>query len=178
VRNALESAGHLRPGLQRSLRSIFEYSDGLRRIDVRFNGLALAPLIALVAFLLLRMPGIRGQTGFPPGQFPVLASVAVAQLPVDARIMAPDKFGGYLIYRFKGERKVFFDGRSDLYGVAFLERYGRMVQVRPGWKQIWDSFRFTHALLPNDYSLIPALERQGWTVVYRDAVATLLAGPS
>ena len=26
-----------------------------------------------------------------------------------------DKFGGYLIYRFEGRRKVFFDGRSDFY---------------------------------------------------------------
>jgi hypothetical protein len=124
------------------------------------------------------VPGIALQTGFPPEQFPVKASAAVESLPAEARIMAPDKFGGYLIYRFGGERKVFFDGRSDLYGAAFLERYGRMVQVRPGWKQIWDSFQFTHALLPSDYSLIPALEREGWRVLYRDGVATLLAGPS
>ena len=50
------------------------------------------------------------------------------------RLLAPDKFGGYLIYRFQGRMKVFFDGRSDLYGAEFLKQYARLVQVRPsGW---------------------------------------------
>ena len=99
------------------------------------------------------------------------------QLPETARVFAPDKFGGYLIYRFNGERKVFFDGRSDLYGGDFLKTYARMTQVRPGWRAQWDAFHFTHALLPNDYSLIPALEQLGWRRTYRDEVATLLAAP-
>ena len=74
------------------------------------------------------------------------------------------------------EVEVFFDGRSDFYGAEFLKRYGRMVQVRPGWREIWDSFHFTHALVPNDYPLVPALEHIGWRRVYRDATATLLVG--
>jgi hypothetical protein len=73
-----------------------------------------------------------------------------------------------------GSRKVFFDGRSDLYGAAFLKAYARMVQVRPGWREYWESFHFTAALVPDDWSLIPALEQIGWTPVYRDATATLL----
>src|SRR4051794_40564888 len=89
-------------------------------------------------------------TGFPPDQ-----------LPAEARLFSSDKFGGYLIYRSNGTRKVFFDGRSDFYGADFLKQYGRMVQVRPGWREPWDSFDFTHALLPNDYPLIPALEQLG-----------------
>ena len=52
----------------------------------------------------------------------------VASLPVSARILAPDTFGGYLIYRFNGERKVFFDGRSDFYGTDFIERYLRLLE--------------------------------------------------
>jgi hypothetical protein len=50
-----------------------------------------------------------------------------------------------------------------------------MVQVRPGWREYWDSFQFTHALMPGDYPLIPALEQIGWREVYRDDTATLLA---
>jgi hypothetical protein len=37
---------------------------------------------------------------------------------------------------------------------------------------------FTHALLPNDYSLLEALEQLGWKRLYRDSVATLLEKPS
>jgi hypothetical protein len=98
----------------------------------------------------------------------------VAALPANARLYAPDKFGGYLIYRSQGTRKVFFDGRSDLYGSEFLKQYARMVAVRPGWREYWESFHFTHALVPNDSSLIPALEAVGWKAVYRDQTVTLL----
>jgi hypothetical protein len=72
---------------------------------------------------------------------------------------------------------VFFDGRSDLYGAEFLKQYARMVQVRPGWEKQLAKYDFTHALLPNDYSLVPALEQIGWRVIYRDGTATLLARP-
>jgi hypothetical protein len=150
------------------------YSARLRAIDARFSGLALVPLVLLAAFALLRLPAIQAATGFPPDQFPVEAYSQVARLPAAARLFAPDKFGGYLIYRSEGARKVFFDGRSDLYGADFLKQYARMVQLRPGWRETWDSLHFTHALVPNDYSLIPALEQLGWKAVYHDQTITLL----
>jgi len=148
------------------------YSVSLRSLDKRMSGLAWAPVVLAACFVLLRLPGIQAATGFPPDQFPV---AAYSHIPEGARLFAPDKFGGYLIYRSHGTRKVFFDGRSDLYGAEFLKQYARMTQVRPGWREAWDSFGFTHALLPNDYSLIPALEQLGWRQVYRDGTATLLA---
>jgi len=144
------------------------YSGRLRKIDAQWSGLALTPLILLCAWLLLRpLPA-----GFPPDQFPV---AAYTHIPAGARLFAPDKFGGYLIYRSNGTLPVFFDGRSDLYGAEFLKQYGRMVQVRPGWRETWDSFGFTHALMPNDYPLAAALELIGWRTLYRDSTAVLLA---
>jgi len=46
--------------------------------------------------------------------------------------------------------------------------------VRLGWREYWESFHFTHALVPNDYPLIPALEQLGWKAVYHDQTVTLL----
>jgi len=74
-------------------------------------------------------------------------------------------------------RKVFFDGRSDFYGAAFMKQYLTLMQARPGWQDIAKTYRFTHALLPEDSALKSALEQAGWTVVYRDATATLLEQP-
>jgi hypothetical protein len=146
------------------------FGQGLRSIDARFSGLVVVPLAVLAAFVLLgHLP-----TGFPPDQFPV---AAYSHIPAEARLFASDKFGGYLIYRSNGALKVFFDGRSDFYGAEFLKQYGRMVQVRPGWRESWEPFHFTHALLPLDYPLIPALEQLGWREVYRDGTAALLARP-
>jgi hypothetical protein len=174
-KQALATWPDLRPNIRRSIDAFLAYSGRLRALDARASGLVWAPLIAIALLALLRTPAIAAQTGFPPEQFPVAAATAVDALPPDARILSPDKFGGYLIYRFNARRKVFFDGRSDLYGAEFLKQYGRMVQVRPGWQQIMEPYHFTHALLPNDYSLIPALEQIGWQPMYHDSVCTLLA---
>ncbi len=105
------------------------------------------------------------------------ASSTVATLSLQARVFAPDKFGGYLIYKFNGARKVFFDGRSDFYGAGFLKDYGRIVQVRPGWESLFAPFRCNYALLPKDYSLIGVLEQQGWRQLYHDSTVALLKSP-
>ncbi len=164
----------LRHPVRRAITSFLAYSERLREIDSNAGGLIWAPVPMLLCVAFLQSPAIAAKTGFPPSEFPVAASAAIDRLPLDARILSSDKFGGYLIYRFDGRRKVFFDGRSDLYGAAFLKQCGRLMQARPGWPKIMDSYHFDGALLPNDYPLIPALEQTGWKPVYRDAVCTLL----
>jgi hypothetical protein len=141
------------------------YADNLRAIDARCSGMWVAPVVLVGAWFL--MP----QAGFPKDQFPV---AAYEHIPAGARLFAPDKYGGYLIYRSNGAMKVFFDGRSDLYGAAFLKDYARMTQVRPGWQELWTRWGFTAAVMPNDYPLVAALQQMGWRVVYRDGTATLL----
>lgn len=173
-----DSLPALHPALAPRLRGALRYSANLRRIDTGFSGLLWAPLLALFAWGLLHTPVLAARTGFPPTEFPVAAaSPAVAALPADARILAPDKFGGYLIYRFAGQRKVFFDGRSDYYGLAFMRHYIDLVQARPGVERELERYGFTHALLPPDYSLVALLPRLGWRETYRDATAVILAAP-
>jgi len=155
--------GDLPQGLLESLRR-------LRALDRGMGGIVWAPVLVAAAWVALAWVPV----GFPPDQFPV---AAYDHIPAGARLFAPDKYGGYLIYRSAGTRKVFFDGRSDLYGAAFLSRYGRLVQVRPGWPAIWNSYGFTHSLLPVDAPLGVALEAAGWRVLYADATARLLAKP-
>ena len=121
----------------------------------------------------MRLPAVA-HAGFPEDEFPVAAATGVEKLPVDARIFAPDKYGGYLIYRFNGARKVYFDGRSDFYGAAFMKQYLDILEVRPGWQDAMRPWHFTHALLPNRYALKAALDTAGWKTVYKDNVCTLL----
>jgi hypothetical protein len=161
------------PGVRRGLDSVMNYGSRLRALDRTLNGWALVPVVALAMFGLIH----AARPAFPADQFPVAAAGAVAELPSDARVFSSDKFGGYLIYRFAGERKVFFDGRSDFYGAEFLKSYSRLVQARPGWREQFARWRFTHALLPPDYALVAALEADGWKEAYRDGTAVLLKGP-
>lgn len=172
---ALRRAHDLRPGLRHALNSFLAYSDRLRLLDARFSGVGITPVIAVLLFFWLQAPAVAAHTGFPPDQFPVVAANELALLPQNIRLLSTDKYGGYLIFRFAGQRKVFFDGRSDFYGSAFMKKYIRLVELRPGWQEQLNRFSFTHALLPNDYSLVPALQQLGWKVVFRDEVATLLS---
>jgi hypothetical protein len=165
----LSRATGLRPTLRSRLSDALNYGDRLQQIERSCHGLALAPLFALLVFLV-----IRHDACFAPSDAPVAAASMIAPLPADARILSTDSFGGYLIYRFRGERKVFFDGRSDYYGSSFLDGYMRLISARPGWRDELNRWHFTHALLPPDCALIPALEATGWLELYRDHTAVLL----
>ena len=172
--DALGRARGLRPCLRGALDTSLGYCGRLRAIDSGFRGYATIPVVLLLAYTVLHAPAVAARTGFPPSEFPVAASLEIEKLPENARLLAPDKFGGYLIYRFAGRRKVYFDGRSDFYGSAFMKEYIKLVEVRPGWQEQLGQWKFTHALLPNTYSLIPALEQLGWKRLYRDTSVTLL----
>ena len=135
-------------------------------MDARFHGLALAPLVLLAAFCL------TPAAGFPADQFPV---AAYPHIPPERAPVRPRQVRRLPDLPLERHAESFFDGRSDLYGADFLKQYSRLVQVRPGWREYWESFHFTHALLPADSPLLPALEQIGWRAVYRDKTATLLA---
>ena len=170
ITSALRNAHTLNSSFRKKLDAALNYSSRLTTLDRKSSGLIWTPVILLLAAMALRVPA----SGFPPTEFPVAASSAIAKLPLDARILSSDKFGGYLIYRFAGQRKVFFDGRSDLYGAKFLEDYATLTQLRPNWQNILNRYNFTNALLPAGAPLIAALESQGWIPLYSDPVATLL----
>ncbi len=177
ITEALREAEGLQPGLRRRIAAFLSYSANLRRIDSKLNGWACAPLVLLLTIAILHTPAVVAKTGFPPDEFPVAAAEQLEKLPSDIRLLAPDKFGGYLIYRFNGSRRVYFDGRSDFYGAAYMKSYLQLIEVRPGWEQMLSDAQFTHALLPNRYSLIPALQRLGWKQLYSDNTTTLLERP-
>ena len=171
ISTVLARANNLTRRFRQGLDGLLDYGNRLQDIENRFRGFALVPLAAVLIFA-----SIRDRAGFPTTAFPVAASSTVASLPAGARIFAPDTFGGYLIYRFNGQRKVFVDGRSDFYGKEFLERYLRLVDARYGWREEFNRWSFTHALLPPASPLIAALEANGWRELYRDKIAVLLTG--
>jgi hypothetical protein len=171
---SLHDARGLRREVQRALERALACSARLGALDRNFTGAVFLAGAGVLALLPLASPAWSGKIGFPPQRFPVAAASALEKLPSDARVLASDSCGGYLIYRFDGARQVYIDGRSDFYGAAFLKQYLDLMSARPGWRQIVDSFHFTHALLPNDSTLLAALEQAGWAILYKDDVATLL----
>jgi hypothetical protein len=153
------------------------YNRNLRAMEAGFRGYLLMPLVAVGLLWLGRSALFPLPAGFPAAAFPVKLSEEVAKLGPEARIFSTDKFGGYLIYRFAGERKVFFDGRSDYYGAQFLKDYLLLPDGKPGWREQWARWGFTHALLPKEAALNEVLPMLGWTRVGSDEAGHLYAAP-
>jgi hypothetical protein len=169
ITRALATGLGLSVQASRALRGFLSYSANLRTLELNHRGWAWCAILLLFALGWARIPAAA--QGFPPKVFPVQAA---EHLPANARLLAPDLYGGYLIYRFNGKLPVYFDGRSDFYGTRYMKEYIDLIEVRPGWEKKIDAVGFTHALLPNRYSLIPALERAGWRKIYQDETATML----
>jgi hypothetical protein len=174
---ALCRAEGLRGWIEKSASAFLRYSANLRRIDAGLGGWLWAPAAAAAAWFALGIPAVARATGFPPSEFPVAMAAKVETLESGARLYAPDKFGGYLIYRFNGRRKVFFDGRSDFYGSDFMKRYLRLSEARPGWQRDLAGHGITHALVAADSTLDAAMRSAGWEPLGRDKVAALYRAP-
>jgi hypothetical protein len=111
---------------------------------------------------------------FDAAHFPVQAADVVAQRDIREPIFAPDSWGGYLIYRFYPQNKVFVDDRHDFYGVEFFKDYLKSVRLTPDWEGFLNDRRVNWALLPAGSSLANMLARTSqWNVVYRDGTAVL-----
>jgi hypothetical protein len=102
-------------------------------------------------------------------QFPVRAVAFLRAHPNPGRIFNTYGAGGYLI-RYLPERKVFIDGRGDLYEVeGVLNDYVQMATLKPAVLSLLDSYRIQTCLIGRDDALGRILaERSEWRQVYFD----------
>ncbi len=116
--------------------------------------------------------------GFPSNLFPVRAVEqnlqALAPRAVPPHILTSDQWADYLIFRLYPQQRSFFDGRSDFFGAAIGSDYRKLLGCEKSWRELLARYRFDMALLPRDWALNTALEREpGWRQVYGDSVAVL-----
>lgn len=102
------------------------------------------------------------------------------QLPVTAlrhlpsgRLFTTDRWADYLIYT-EPQRRVFFDGRSDFYGPAFVRDYLTVMDGRPGWQTVLDRYGLLVAMVPARSSIDALLgESPSWRKRYQDSTAAI-----
>jgi hypothetical protein len=152
-------------------------SAAMRELDRGNHGAALVPLALLAVLGWWQQPAVVHRTGFPVEKYPVDADRTVAALPASGRIFASSAVGGYLIYRFQGERKIWIDGRADYFGVEPLQQFEQILAARPGWEEAAGRVGFTHAVVVNDRPARIAMEKAGWLTLHRGARYTVLERP-
>ena len=117
---------------------------------------------------------------FSARRFPVAAVDYLQAHPGQSTVLAPDYWGGYLIYRLYPQVKVVIDDRHDFYGDQFLKSYLKMIHVEPGWSDFLVQQDVRCVLVPKESALTNILlETAVWQPVYRDDVAiTFVRNPS
>ncbi|MGA8501751.1 MAG: hypothetical protein WB683_09405, partial [Candidatus Sulfotelmatobacter sp.] len=112
---------------------------------------------------------------FDAKRFPVAAVnyLEAQDEDVQGPLVAPDDWGGYLIYRLYPRVRMVIDDRHDFYGEEFLKSYLKMMNVGPGWQDFLQQNQARCVVVPKDSALANILaETAGWKAIYSDDVAT------
>jgi Tfp pilus assembly protein PilF len=148
---------------------------------------AAAALLALGVLVMVFTRGVqvgaerrKPSLGYDARVFPVEAADFVEQAGIKEHVFSTMEYGGYFIWRWYPERRVFIDGRVDPYGAEFFRLYGRMLASSAAFDSVVAAYDINCCVLPAPPSNTPATarylgrtlaERPGWALVYWDDLA-------
>ena len=145
----------------------------LGSIEYLLNWLIL--LLASVTILLVS-PSLKAWTAEKINKnMPVAAVDFVVDKKIQGRVFNTYGFGGYLIYRLYPEQKVFIDGRADMYGDDFMEKYKTIDWGLPGWEKEFDQYNIDYVLCERTAPIRQLLLTRGdFGLVYDDEYNSVL----
>ncbi|MGB9668925.1 MAG: hypothetical protein ACPL0B_00935 [Anaerolineales bacterium] len=106
-------------------------------------------------------------------QFPVDIVGHIKKLPVQGELFNSYNWGGYLLWALP-ERKVFIDGRTDLYNDEIINEWLKVVQFKTGWEDVLKKWNIQLVLMEKDWLGAQLLQLHGWCVIDQDELAVLL----
>jgi len=85
-----------------------------------------------------------------------------------------DEIGDYIIYASWPDYRVFFDGRSDMYGVDRIKEYEKVTGIKTGWEGVLEKYDVNWIIFNTDSVLSRfLLQRDDWKLIYADKVASI-----
>ena len=123
--------------------------------------------------------GIMVSTGklhyaFDQRRLPLDAVHFIQQEKIPGNMFNNDEFGDYIIYAAWPHYKVFFDGRSDMYGTERMKQYFKIIRMESGWDKILQEFNINWIIFQTKSPLSSfLLERDDWKLIYSDKVANI-----
>lgn len=141
----------------------------------RLNWLPLAAALAVILGSVFSSEA--AQTGREPRAtgMPVGGAAHVGAHHPDANLLNAYHWGGYLIWAFYPERRVFIDGRADMYGDAFVEEFAAAYHGGPEWESLLDRYGVEVALLDRGSALAAIMRASGkWSEEFTGPVESVL----
>lgn len=127
--------------------------------DKAVLAVGLGALVALVALAPGSLPGPH----VAPSVIPTRALDEFLATTDRRRIFHRFHWGGYIVWRSRGEVPCFFDGRVHVFGEKIHTDYQKILLAKPGWQEAFDAYRFDAVLIAREAPLWAALDaRGGW----------------
>jgi hypothetical protein len=172
------------PILVRQLRTIEEQSSGKFAAFIRTRARNIAaidasasgyfwPAVSIIVVIASVAMG-RIEYKFDEKIKPMAAIEFLKNEKISGNMYNNDEFGDCLIYSAYPMYKVFFDGRSDMYGVDRLKEYKKITVFDQGWEDILAKYHITWIFYDADSSLSRfLLIHKDWKLIYADKVANI-----
>jgi hypothetical protein len=99
---------------------------------------------------------------------PVKAADYIIENHITGNMLNEYGYGGYLIYRLSPSRKIFIDGRADMYGDAFVRQYLEIYNGGSRWKEELEKFSIDYVVCEKSAPIRQLLLTEG---SFREAYA-------
>ena len=133
-------------------------------------------LWTFIAVVLVSIFAVNGKIEFKfdEKKKPVEAVEFLKKEHLNGNMFNNDEFGDYIIYAAWPEYKVFFDGRSDMYGVERMKEYFKVTGIEIGWDKVLTKYNINWIIYnANSYLSRFLLEGDEWKLIYADKVANI-----
>jgi len=149
----------------------------LERLDTRWaRAVGVAAGAAVLGFIAWKScyASVRYQFGLGvrEGQYPEKAIQFMETNRLEGNLFNDYNWGGYLIWRTWPKRKVFMDGRCDMYRADLLGEWESIATFQPGWEVKLDRRGAKVLLIAHgDYESL--FKSEAWRVVYWDDISVV-----
>lgn len=111
---------------------------------------------------------------FDDKRFPTKAVQFVLAETIPGTMFNNEEFGDYIIYKAWPKYRVFFDGRSDMYGASLGGEYLKIARTLPGWQDVLQRHQVDWVFFNTDSILSSLLNTDpAWQLIYSDPVASI-----
>jgi len=132
-------------------------------------------MFAALAAMVLFLPSQSRLQENVAKNYPVQAVRYIQEHPIPGRMFNDYAFGGYLVWALTPQRKVFIDGRGDIYEQAgVFADYSDIVGLKPDTFAVLQSYRINFCLVSPNSSLATLLAASSnWQEVYKDTLSAI-----
>lgn len=87
------------------------------------------------------------------GLMPVAGARFIEEHELPGAVFNHQAWGGYLIHAWHPRRRVFIDGRIDMYGPDIVREYTAVVNIQPQWESVLEKYDVRTVLVPTQSPL-------------------------